>query len=314
MKRTFLSYVELEQESVSQIERYAEVVTKNSPNFEESKKTAEAVLCITLKPDEIAKLKNLRFVQVLSAGVDGVAWQHLPEHVLVAGNMGSNAEAVSEHTWAMILSIAKKIPHYYDRVRNAVFERDTEVLQLNGRTILIVGMGSIGVKVAEVARCFGMRVIGVTKSGKARGHADKILPWTRLEEALPEADIMVIATPLTKYTRSMFNRNNLPLLKKGCIVVNVGRAEIVNREDLIAFLKERQDIVFATDVWWEVKRGEPWETELIKLPNFMGTPWIAGAFGSPEVYKKMLKTAVQNIIKYFSGQTPDNLINREDYV
>ncbi|MEM0462319.1 MAG: hypothetical protein QW318_08995, partial [Candidatus Caldarchaeum sp.] len=119
MKRTFLSYVELDQESVRQIERYAEVVTKNSSNFEESKKTAEAVLCITLKPEEIAKLENLKFVQVLSAGVDGVAWQHLPEHVLVAGNMGSNAEAVSEHTWAMILSIAKKIPHYFGRVRNA---------------------------------------------------------------------------------------------------------------------------------------------------------------------------------------------------
>ncbi|MEM0349118.1 MAG: 2-hydroxyacid dehydrogenase [Candidatus Caldarchaeum sp.] len=314
MKRTFLSYVDLDQELVNQIERYAEVVTKNSPNFEEYKRAAEAVLCITLKPEEIAKLTNLKFVQVLSAGVDGVAWQHLPEHIMVAGNMGSNAESVNEHTWAMILSIAKKIPHYYDKIRNAVFERDVEVLQLNGRTILIVGMGSIGVKVAEVAKCFGMRVIGVTKSGKTRGYADKILPWTKLEEALPEADIMVISAPLTKHTRGMFNRNNLPLLKKGCIVVNVGRAEVVDHGDLLDFLKERPDIVFATDVWWEIKRGEPWETELIKLPNFMGTPWIAGAFGSHEVYTKMLRSAVQNIIKYFSGQTPDNLINREDYV
>ncbi|MCX8201824.1 MAG: hypothetical protein N3H84_06945, partial [Candidatus Caldarchaeum sp.] len=222
--------------------------------------------------------------------------------------------AVAEHTWAILLSLAKKIHHYFPKVKQGDFKRDSELMQLSGRTLAVVGMGAIGTKIAEVGKAFNMYVVGVTKSGRPRKAADKILDATRLEEALSAADYVVISTPLTKSTRGMLKLENLRMLKRGCVVVNVGRAEVVDRQDLLTFLRERPDVVFATDVWWNVTRDGPWENELIQLPNFHGTPWVAGAFGSSEVYRKMVKAAVANIIKYLTGQKPDNLIDRTEYI
>lgn len=309
--RIFVSYVDLDQESIAALSRYAEVHSKDE---EHVKPHAEAILCISIKPEELKKLSRLKFIQVLSAGVDGLPWKEIPPDVTVSGNMGSNAEAVAEHTWALILSLAKKIHHYFPKVKQGDFRRDVELMQLNGRILAVVGMGSIGAKVGEIGKAFNMHVIGVTRSGKTKPPADKVVDPSRLAEVFSVADFVVISTPLTKTTIGMIKLETLSLLKKGAVVVNVGRAEVVERNDLLTFLKQRPDVIFATDVWWSVKPDGEWETELVKLPNFYGTPWVAGAFGSKEVYQRMVKAAVANIIKYFTSQKPDNIIDRNEYV
>ncbi|MEM1947963.1 MAG: 2-hydroxyacid dehydrogenase [Candidatus Caldarchaeum sp.] len=313
-ERVVYSYVSLDRDAVSDLSKFAKVYTPESLEAEEVKPKAEVIICISIKPEEFQKLRSLKFIQVLSAGVDGLPWPHVPPHVMVAGNMGSNADAVAEHTWAILLSIAKKTCHYFQKVQGGDFKRDVQLRLLSGKTLAVIGMGSIGAKVAEVGKVFSMRVIGVTKSGKARTNVDEIFDAGKLGEVLPQADVLVISTPLTKHTKGMFRFENLRLLKKGCIVVNVGRAEVVDRDGLLRFLRERPDVVFATDVWWEVKPEGSWETELNKLPNFFGTPWIAGAFGTPEVYNRMVKAAINNVIKYLNGQKPDNIIDRTEYV
>ncbi|MDW8083595.1 MAG: 2-hydroxyacid dehydrogenase [Candidatus Caldarchaeum sp.] len=312
--RIFFSYVELDQESADRLSQYAEVHSIQSPNPEESKRNAEAILCLTLPPEEIKKLNRLKLIQALTAGVDGLPWKEIPPEVIVCGNMGSNADAVAEHTWAIILSIAKRIHHYFANVRQGDFRRNSELLQLSGKTLAIIGMGAVGTRVAEIGKSFNMHVIGVTRSGKPKSPADQVFDPSKLRQVFSASDFIVISTPLTKHTREMIDLSLLRLLKKGSVVVNVGRAELVRRTDLLQFLTERPDVSFATDVWWEARRDGPWETELVKLPNFFGTPWVAGAFGSREVYRKMLTAAVDNIIRYFKGETPLNIIDRSEYV
>jgi len=313
-KRVFISYVKLSEEDVARLKYYAEVYTPTSQGFDEAKQLAEAVLCISLGVEELGKLKNLRFIQVLSAGVDSLAWKSIPEHVVVCGNMGSNADAVAEHTWALILTLVKRLHHYIPRVREGDFSRSIELGLLNGRTLCIVGMGSIGRRVAEVGKAFGMKVVGVTRSGKTSLAVDRVVKPEVLREILPISDVVVLAAPLTKYTFKMIGLEELRLLKKDCVLVNVGRAELVDRMALLQYLRENPQAYVATDVWWKTPKDEPWENELTKYPNFVGTPWIAGAFGSTEVYNRMVKTALENIERYFRGEPLQNVINREDYV
>ncbi|MEM4280802.1 MAG: 2-hydroxyacid dehydrogenase [Candidatus Caldarchaeum sp.] len=314
MSRTFLSYVELDEMNLARLKSYAEVYTPSSAGFEEAKQKAEAVLCIALKKEDVQMLKNLRFIQVLSAGVDGLPWQDIPQNVVVCGNMGSNADAVAEHAWSLVLTLAKKLHHYLPKVRSGDFKRDTTVLQLKGKTLCIVGMGSIGRRVAEIGKAFGMRVYGVTRSGSSPMAVDKVVPPDGLDEVLKDSDVIVLAAPLTKHTRGLISLERLRILKKSCILVNVGRAELIDREGLLAYMRENPEAAVATDVWWNVVREGPWENELVKHPNFIGTPWIAGAFGSPEVLKQMTSMAVENIIRYFRGEKPLNAVDKAEYV
>jgi phosphoglycerate dehydrogenase-like enzyme len=313
-KKILVSYVELSAENFSKLSSHYEVYTPSSPAFEVVKKDAEAVLCISLNEGELKKLEKLRFIQVLSAGVDSLAWHAIPENVIVAGNMGSNADAVAEHTWALILALTKKLHHYLPKVREGDFSRDEELLQLKGRTLCIVGMGAIGRRVAEVGKAFKMRVVGVTRSGRPDPSADIVYSSDRLGDALREADVVVLSAPLTKETRGLLGLERLRLLKKGCVLVNVGRAELVDREALKTYIKENPQILLATDVWWRYEKNRPWEEELTKHPNFIGTPWIAGAFGSREVLEHMFKSAIENLLKYASGEKPSNVVDRNLYV
>lgn len=313
-KKVLVSYLELTPKHISKLTPYYEVYTPSSPQFEKVKREAEAVLCISLKEEEVRKLEKLRFIQVLSAGVDSLAWHAIPVDVIVAGNMGSNADAVAEHTWALILALTKKLHHYLPQVREGNFIRDEELLQLKGRTLCIVGMGSIGRRVAEVGRAFKMRILGVTRSGRPDPAADAVYSVDRLDEALREADVIVLSAPLTKETRGLIGLERLRLLKKGCIVVNVGRAELIDREALKTYLMENPQTLFATDVWWKVEKNGPWEEELIKYRNFIGTPWIAGAFGSREVLEQMFEAAVANLLKYVREGKPSNVVDRVLYV
>ncbi len=314
IRRTLVSYVELDEENIAKLRGYVDLFTPSVPDFEEAKERAEVVLCIALRKEEIEKMRKLRFIQVLTAGVDGLPWQHIPEDVVVCGNMGSNADAVAEHAWALILALCKKLHHYLPKVRAGDFKRDAYIFQLSGKTLGVIGLGSIGRRVAEIGKAFRMRVYGVTRSGYSSLEVDKVVGPEGLDDVLRESDVVVLSAPLTKYTRGLIGYERLRLLKKGCILVNVGRAELIDREGLIAYMREDPEAFIATDVWWNVVKEGPWESELVKYPNFIGTPWIAGAFGNPEVYKKMVDMAVENIIRYLKGEKPLNIIDRAEYV
>ncbi|MEM2095668.1 MAG: 2-hydroxyacid dehydrogenase [Candidatus Caldarchaeum sp.] len=313
-KASVVSYVELDDVDVSELRMYADVYTPSSEGLETAKQQAEAVLCVQISDTELRKLKNLKLIQGLAAGVDSLPWASIPEHVVVCGNMGSNAEAVAEHAWALLLAASKRLHVYLPRLRMGDFRQDVKTILLGGKTLAVVGIGAIGRRVAEIGKAFGMRVVGVSRSGSSPAIVDMVVGPDRLDEVLAESDFVVLAAPLSKQTRGMINLRRLRLLKKNVVVVNVGRAELIDRNDLKVYMKENPDACIATDVWWSVKTNEPWETELFEHPNFTGTPWVAGAFGNPEVLTRMKKHAIENLVRYFRGEKPRNIIDRSDYV
>ncbi|MFB6490171.1 MAG: 2-hydroxyacid dehydrogenase [Thermoproteus sp. AZ2] len=295
--------VDLPDDLAGRIKKYAEVVGKDRAE------EADAVLCFNIDRELLLRMRRLKFIQVTTAGLDHLPWEDIPPNVTVAGNAGSNAAPVAEFAVALLLTAYKKILHYNAKMKGGDYSRDVEVPPLEGRKVAVLGLGEIGARVARALAALGASVYGFSRTPKEG-------PWrftNKLEEALAGASAAVSALPLTKYTRGMIKYEHLTLMAEDAVFVNVGRAEVVDKEAVARILRERPRFVYASDVWWG-RNDFGKDADIIGMPNVIATPWIAGGYGSAEIRRKMLEEAVENLIRWLRGDAPKNIARREDFV
>lgn len=317
------STIKLPEEGKAQLLKYAEVY--ELPDLSEAElpsllSSVEVLLCWCGNefdlPRWISNMPNLKVIQTFSAGVDHLPYRSIPSNVKIYSNAGAYSVPVAEHAWALILTLAKGVhSRLMDRGK---YLRDPAYSprQLTGKNLLVLGTGGIGVEVAKVGKlAFNMHTIGVNRSGKPAQYFDEVHPVSELRLILPRANVMVIAVPLTKYTRGLIGKEELNLLPDDAIVVNVARGDIVKEDDLYEVLTTRRGLRYGTDVFWDYGSGESLNprTRLLELPNFLGTPHIAGG-AQPDVARNAILTAISNVIRYLRGERPLNEVNREDYV
>lgn len=295
--------MDLPPDLAEELRRYAEVVGR------EGMEEAEAALCSNITPEELSRMRRLKFIQVVTAGLDHLPWAHIPPGVAVAGNAGSNADAVAEFALALLLAAYKKILHYNAKMKRGDYARDAHVPTVAGKKMAVLGLGEIGTRVAKALAALGAEVYGHSRRPKEG-------PWTftaSLEEALRGAAAAVSALPLNKSTRGLIRYEHLALMAEDAVFVNVGRAEVVEREAVERILRERPNFVYASDVWWG-RNDFAKDRELIEMPNAVATPWVAGGYGNREVWRKMAEEAVENLIEWIRGGEPRNLAKREDFL
>ena len=266
------------------------------------------------KLSHLREMKNLKMIQAATAGVDTLPWMDIPEHVTVCGNPGTNADAVAEHAWSLILCQAHNLHIHIPNLKNHIFDNMPGIGLLTGKTIGILGMGSVGRRISEIATSFKMITMAITKSGKSSRRCDFIEGPEGIDHVLEQSDVVVLSTPLTNATKGMIDLRRLNLMKKSCIFVNMGRAELVRRDDLISFLEHNPEFRVATDVWWNTAKEFSKDGSLMKYPNFIGTPYVAGGLGNSELMRKMLTEAAMNVARFLEGETPRNVIDRSEYV
>jgi len=254
----------------------------------------------------ISKMPKLKVIQTFSAGVDDLDFSVIPPHVKVFSNAGAYSLSVAEHTWALILALAKGV-----RTR-----KRTIVYEITNKVLLILGAGGIGSEVARIGKtAFRNYVIGISRSFKKPEWFDEKHSMAMLREKIGEADIIVDTLPLNKETRGILNYDLLKNVKQRAIIVNVGRGETVDEEGIYRLLKERPDVRFGTDVFWRKNgREDFYNTKLWELENFIGTLHTAGAYGNDEVMKRAMFIACLNVKKYIDKGVADNEVRREDYV
>ncbi len=281
---------------------------------------AEILLCWCGREFDLASniklMPRLRVIQTFSAGVDHLPFPAIPSNVEIYSNAGAYSVPVAEHAWAMILTLAKGLHRPVLDAKEYLGSELTSPRRVFESTLLILGTGGIGREIARIGKeGFRTHNIGINRSGRPAEYFDEVYPTSRLIEVLPRADIVAIALPLNKYTRGLIGERELRALKPGAIVVNVGRGDVVREEDLYKVLKERRDIRFGTDVWWVHEGHEeiPPRTPLTALPNFLGTPHIAGG-AQRDIAEYAMVRAVENVIRYIRGETPMNRVDRNDYV
>ncbi|MCS7145172.1 MAG: 2-hydroxyacid dehydrogenase [Nitrososphaerota archaeon] len=312
MREIVYSTVKLKPEQRKMIEAYAEVYEAGEHGPEPKLENVNILICGPVTTVELNAMKNLRFIQCVYAGVDALPWGKIPANVVVASNAGSNADSVAEHAFALLLAAAKRILFFDSRVRDGDFEIVGESRMLHGRRLCVLGMGAIGSRIAEIAKAFKMHVVGYGRSLRSVAAVDEFYTQDSIDAALRGSDYAVVALPLTKHTQGLINYERLGLMRRDGILVNIGRAPIIVKNDLIRFLRENPSFTYATDVWWNIQNPSQ-DSDVYSLPNVVSTPWVAGAASSRETYEEMLRLAVENVVRYLRGEKPLNIVRHEDY-
>ena len=262
---------------------------------------------------------NLELVQQTGIGIDNVDVSYCTsKSILVANVPRANAVSVAEHTIFLILYLAKNMKDSTsDNNRSGLLERRVPGIlgsEVQGKVLVIIGLGATGLEVAKRAKSFGMHVIAVTKNPllKKPGidkvyFVDNLGGSEILSESLSRADYVSLHTPLTEETKNMIGTKELSLMKKSAFLVNVSRAAIVDREALFSVLSNSKISGAAFDVFWE----EPPDTtdKLLKLHNFILTPHIAGwTFESVDAIARIISN---NIERFAQAQVPLTIVNPE---
>lgn len=265
-------------------------------------------------PEIAARIREsatLRWIHLMSAGYEGVAQNGLLERCLLTGPGEGVSTAVAEHAIALLWALARGLPVAFQRQMCQRWDRSFagHAITLRGKTLLVVGFGRIGRKVAALGKAIGMRVIAVSRSGSRHANACEVHKVSSLTQLLPRADAIVATLPLSATTRRLFDERTLRYCRPGAIFVNVGRGETVDQSALLIAL--RQGILGAAGM--DVTAPEPpaaddplWSAERVLL-----TPHVGGA-GDPEAVRAMAEEFAANLRRFIDGQPLRNLIHLQD--
>lgn len=265
---------------------------------------------VVFDADTIWELPNLKYIGVLATGYNVVDTEAARDNDIVVTNIPAySTDSVAQLTFAHILSIANRVEHYAIENRNGRWSKnpdfvywDTPLIELSGKTLGIVGLGLIGMKVAKMALCFGMDVFAVTS--KHRKDLPEGIQKTTLEGLLATSDILSLHCPLKRDTREMINATTLAKMKRGAILINTGRGPLVNENDVAEALKSGQLGAYGTDVMCQEPPAA--DNPLFSCPNFYATPHIAWA--TLEARQRLMRTAVDNVKAFIEGK-PVNVVN-----
>ncbi|HKO66010.1 MAG TPA: NAD(P)-dependent oxidoreductase [Candidatus Nitrosocosmicus sp.] len=271
---------------------------------------------------------KLRLVQQIGTGIDNVDISYCTSKSIYVANVPHvNNISVAEHTLFLMIYLAKNIKSAEKGIKE---RRIVNVLgtELYNKTMVIIGLGAIGIEVAKRAKAFGMKVIAVTKRPELRNRVttnyntsknnsnlrccisecllvDEIKGISDLKDLLGIADIVSIHTPLTFETKNMIGKTEFANMKNSSFLINVSRASIVNKDALYNALTSRTIAAAGFDVFYE-EPANPFD-KLLNLENFVYTPHIAG--WTLEATNTTTDIILDNINLLLQGRKPLTVIN-----
>jgi len=290
----------------------APAIWQNVVQLEEAVREIEALIVrnqTQVTESLLVKAKDLRVIGRAGAGYDNVNINAASQAgVVVCYSPEENAVSVAEHVFALLLSLARKIPGADQSVKAGKWERKkyhgTEVF---GKTLGILGLGKIGFRVALRAKAFGMRILGydaylssthlhVTESG---------VSMVSLEKLLEASDFLTIHLPLNRETRGLLNSDLLQRMKPTALLINTSRGEILVERDLVQALRDRTIAGAALDV---LEKEPPlFENSLFGLDNVILTPHTAGL--THEAQEKVVQAIAEDVDRVLSGQPALRYVN-----
>ena len=273
---------------------------------------AEVVLTnkVVLSADMLAQLPALKYVGVLATGYNVVDTAAARQHGIIVTNIPAySTESVVQMVFAHLLNITNQIGHFATEnaagrwSRNADFcYWDTPLHELAGKRIGIVGLGNIGMRVAQVAQAFQMHVSALTS--KAQAQLPTGISKADLTQLLATSDIITLHCPLTDATKEMINANTLALMPPRAILINTGRGPLVNEHDVARALHSGQLAAYGADVM--VQEPPQIDNPLLTAPNAFLTPHVAWA--TVEARQRLMQIAVANVKAFLEG-SPVNVVN-----
>ncbi|MBV8824434.1 MAG: D-2-hydroxyacid dehydrogenase [Hyphomicrobiales bacterium] len=256
--------------------------------------------------DLIARATKLRFIQSIGAGVDQFDRDTLSARgIRLASAQGVNERAVSQHAMALMLALMRHIPAARDNQqrrhwRGMISDLTQREDELGGKTLLIVGLGRIGSRLATLARAFGLRVIATKRDpSKGADAADAVVSDAHLREVLPQADVVALTCPLTPQTEKLIDAAALAAMKPSAYLINVARGRVVDEPALIAALEAKRIAGAALDC--TVEEPLPEASPLWGFDNVLISPHTAGETRRYE--DNVLDILLENLERLWRGET-----------
>lgn len=281
-------------------------------------RASEVEICFgKVSPAFIEAASNLRWLQWDAAGVNQIVGA--VKAVVSAGRAltfsnasGIHATVVSEHILALMFSLSRRLRYAFQLQESGGWKegKGPEVFQLEGKRVLLLGVGAIGSAFAAKAKALGMEITGVRRRpNRPHQHIEQLIPPEKLEEQLPEADFVVITTPLTEETKNLFGPSELSAMNNHGYLVNIGRGGIVDEEALYEALLAGTEGGGIAGAALDVFAEEPLppDARIRRAPNIVITPHYAG--WTADYDRKLWPMFLENARRYQEGRKLLSLVD-----
>lgn len=260
---------------------------------------AEIMVGWNVPREAVQRAPRLRWIHSTAAGVDQLLYPEvLDREIVVTASTGIHQPLV-EHVYALILALTRKLHVAIRSQLQRRWERRRALGdELSGKTLGILGLGTIGAEIALKAGAFGLRVIGTKRTPAPVPGVEQVLPPEGLHEVLREADILVIALPLTPQTTGLIGEPELKMMKRSALLINIGRGPIIREAALVRALREGWIAGAGLDVF--EREPLPADSPLYDLENVIITPHVSGT--SPRYLDRAVPLFCENLRHYLQGE------------
>lgn len=306
-----LVFATLEPDHIAQIERVdprVRVVTATDLGRAlEVAAQAEVMVGWNVPREAVQRAGRLRWIHSTAAGVDQLLHPEVLEREIVITSSSGIHQPLVEHVFALALALTRRL---HVAIRNQLKQRwerrEAVGDEIRGKTLGVLGLGTIGTEIAEKAAVFGMRVIGTKRTPRPVPHVDRVYPPEGLPEVLGGSDVVVIALPLTPGTRGLIGRDQLRAMKRSAFLINIGRGPVVDETALVHALREGWIAGAGLDVF--EREPLPADSPLWKMEQVIITPHVSGAW--PGYLDAAVPVLCDNLRRYLQGAPMRNLVDK----
>ena len=260
-------------------------------------------------PELVKNAPGLQWFASYFAGVDPLMVPGvLPENVLLTNGSGAYGITIAEHMIMVSLMLMRRMPEYQQFVENREFRSDLMIGSLYDANVVICGTGDIGSQFAKRLRAFcPSGIIGLNRTGKTAEGFDEVLPMSRLDEVLPQADLVALTLPGTPLTDNLISADRIVSMKKTAFLINVGRGNCIDQDALIHALNSGDLAGAALDVFRTepIPENDPaWNT-----PNLLVTPHCSGKMTMQYTRDTLVDSFCENLNRFCSGLPMLHVVN-----
>lgn len=257
-----------------------------------------------LKKEAIYSSEKLKMISIWATSCHYVDLKAAGERQIVVTHVpGYATEAVAEHTFALLLAAARKLASANSHVRRGDFDwRPFGGIELREKTLGIIGTGSIGCRVAEIAKAFGMQILAYDKYPSVRKAEEIGMRYVDLETLLKESDFLTLHVALTSETEGLIGKREINVMKNGAIIVNTSQGKVIDENALLEALKSGRISFAGLDVFSQ--EPPPKSNPLFRLDNTILSPHIG--FHTIEAARRCTDICIDNVSKFLRGH-PENV-------
>lgn len=260
-----------------------------------------------LTPEIIGNASSLKWINVISAGMDRMPFESIDEKgILVTNARGIHKGPMAEYTVAMMLQISRNAKQLIANEQMGKWDRTVSMSEISGKTIGILGVGAIGAEIARLAKAFNMYVVGMNRSGNPVNNVDEIYQEDRINRVIMQSDFLVSVLPSTNETYHFLREEHFKAMKPTSVFINIGRGSTVFEEDLIRALEQGYIQHAVLDVMDQEPLPE--DHPFWKMENVTVTPHLSGI--SPHYQARAITLFKENLTVYLKNGS--NYINKID--